>query len=369
MRRVETDISNAFEISAMQGLVDGMREGRRFIKRGIEAHDVLNPEDLAEALDALKLTLKEKAGPQVPLKVWDKAMEKFETDVRKPLEADLASRPAIPVLQSPPLPAQAPTTPTSAQYNYGATPPQPTGSRSPRPLPQAPAQDPFTGHPHQPQTVTPPMTPGSSGGFFGSATPPAVSQYASSSYNQPYANVGATSTPCLWFFATRVYATAVWCFSAWRACATPQQQYGTSPPGGYAQPYPGQPQQPYYGGYQNSAPTQQPQQPYSAYANPSSTQPYTGYQNPSPTQPQQPYSYPTSSPPQQAQQLYDHQGTPLPQPPHNFVSHLPVASTLSHGNKSNFFSTASRAPAVPQKDPRRIVRQHGDAGRIGGNLM
>ncbi|KAJ3214099.1 hypothetical protein HDU67_002055 [Dinochytrium kinnereticum] len=340
MRRVETDISNAFEISAMQSLVDAMREGRRHIRRGIESHDVLTPEDLSESLDALKVSLKEKAGTQVPLKVWEKAMEKFDADVKKPLEADLAARPPVPTLQSPPSPhppsAGVPHTAYHQQQTqfYNQTsfaidpstppPPQHGQQRSPRPLPPAPVVDPAAGYgaysqPQpipQSQTVTPPMTPGGSFGksFFGPATPASANGYGNN--KPPYPAVGA---------------------GQFGSAQQQQQPYGTMTP---QQGYGGQPQQQAYG-----AQPQQPSYGVQSYGSlPQPGQPYGGQQQPYGTLPQQQqHSYGTS--PQQQQQPYGQQPQPYGTPQQTYGS-----QPISYGTspQQQPFSTLS-APHSPHQ--------------------
>ncbi|KAJ3113672.1 hypothetical protein HDU96_003074 [Phlyctochytrium bullatum] len=372
MKRVESDIQTAYEISTKKSLLDGMREGKKHIGIAIDRYDVSTPDELAEALDALQLSLKEKVGPQVPEKIWNEAMVKFDAEVSKPLKDGLASRPRVPTLNSPPSPhppsgypnQHPPSITHSSSVTSFSQPGTPqSANRSPRPLPQAPnvpvdyaAPQSYGGYSY-PQSAgaqqqqynygvahppadpaagysavtSPPLTPGTTKQYYNSP-PNSANTYSSGSGGYQPANPG---------YAPSSYAPN-------------NAPYGSSPqPGGYVpQPYQQQQQQP--GGYQPQG-----------YAPSGGYQPY----------PQSAGGY-SSSPQHQAQApLYNYQPAgyqghgPLPQPPaapapgggSGYVSHIPVPVAqhsgvpTGSGNRSSFFARSTQPP-VPGKDPRLCER-------------
>ncbi|KAJ3103327.1 hypothetical protein HDU97_010232 [Phlyctochytrium planicorne] len=399
MRRVETDLGNAYEISIMHGLVDGMKEGRRQLRRGIEVQDIVTPEDLAESLDSLKLTLREKAGENVPLRVWEKALEKFETDVKKPLEADLAAHgpapiptpksrssvgPAAPAPQllaggHQPLAHQGSTgsfanVPPSPVQNQayplaGPQQPLPAGQSMPASFPPPPA-GPRPGYPTAPgQTATPPMTPGTTPGGYYSQQPqqpqqPAPGAYPTSPQGPAPYGAGPQANP---------YQQPQQPYGSLGHPQQPSQQQQPGPyqqpqvPYGSLHPQPQPPQQPQQQGYQQPqspygslshqqappqpqpAPYQQPPSPYGSLSH--QPQPYSG-QPPQQgyTQQAQPYgTNPQPAPPQQPQQY----GATQPRPAYGYGQHQQPQQAQPQPGYGGYASPhpLPQVPGQPQPPP------------------
>ncbi|KAJ3213453.1 hypothetical protein HDU67_002877 [Dinochytrium kinnereticum] len=182
----EKEIEEAFEFTATQALNDRIKEGATFLREGVEAGVVRTIADLDEEcagfLESLRngtlistgqASSSSSAGPAasvIPTHVWDKAVRKFEEEVREPLRRKLGKKvpPPSPTTQYSPPPQQPP--PQQQQQVRGPrNPPSQTPGRV-QPIP-APPQ----GQVYQPPAVSSPQQARKSG-FFGfkkeSAAPP-----------------------------------------------------------------------------------------------------------------------------------------------------------------------------------------------------
>ncbi|KAJ3332908.1 hypothetical protein HDU76_012645 [Blyttiomyces sp. JEL0837] len=137
MKTAEAELSEAFESSASQTLIDRINEAKLHLKQGIEAGVIQNEEEFQWECKSFLDSLRESIDPNLPRRAWDDAQKRFEDDVRAPLLLRLKERRAgKPSLSSGP--------------NSSSMP------RVSHPLPPVPAPAPAVYNPYQP---APPPNP------------------------------------------------------------------------------------------------------------------------------------------------------------------------------------------------------------------